>query len=54
MGLGFGKPLPIRWWDWHIARETGWTLEYVRCLSVQDFHDYLQIKDAEAKVRQLR
>ena len=43
--------MPLIWWQWKIARETGWTLEYIRGLSVGDFHDYLQIMDGESKAR---
>jgi hypothetical protein len=39
----------MEWWRWHIARETGWTLEYIDALSVKDFHEYLQITDGENK-----
>jgi hypothetical protein len=54
MGLGFGRSLPSQWWDWTLARETGWTLEYIRNMSVKDFHEYIQIRDAESRVRQLK
>jgi hypothetical protein len=35
-----------------MAKETGWTLDYIdNGISVQDWHDYWQILDGEAKAR---
>jgi len=42
--------MPTEFFEWQMVFETGWTLEYIRNdISVQDFNDYLQIKDARAK-----
>lgn len=39
--------MPAEWWDWRLAREfPGWTLEYIRSLSVGDFHDWIEIEEA--------
>lgn len=43
--------MPLEWWRWELARKMGWTLEYVDSLSLQDWHDYWQILDGEAKAR---
>lgn len=34
---------------WQIAKETGWSLEYIDNLSLGDEWEYLQLKDADAK-----
>ncbi len=41
--------MPEEWWRWKIAQEFGWPLEYVDALSIKDMHEYLQIRDGEAK-----
>ncbi len=43
--------MPDEYWDWKLARETGWTLEYIHRLSLEDFHNWLSIHDAEAKAK---
>jgi hypothetical protein len=40
--LAFGEqagPPPKEYWVWSLAHWTGWTLEYIRSLSYQDFRD---------------
>ena len=49
MSLKFGATMPWKYWTWKLAETTGWTLEYIRSLTMQDYHDYLQIKDARLK-----
>lgn len=44
--------MPNEYWDWEIVAETGWPLEYVRSLSLADFHAWLQIRDAKYRARQ--
>jgi len=42
--------MPGEWFEWELVKETGWTLEYIRDeLSVQDFNNWLQIRDARIK-----
>ena len=36
-----------------MARETGWSLEYIDALSLADWHEYLQVTDGEARARAL-
>lgn len=43
--------MPDAYWTWRLARETGWTLEYIRSLSVGDLHEYFQVMDGEAEAR---
>jgi len=51
--LRFGAPIPSKYFEWTLAFETGWTLDYIRSLSMQDIQDYLQIKDAMIKAKKL-
>jgi hypothetical protein len=46
--------MPMAWWRWHLARATGWTLEYVDGLSMGDWHEYWQIVDGEGKAARER
>ncbi len=48
----FGADAPPELITWQMVKETGWTLEYIRGLSMQDFNDYMQIKDGLSKARQ--
>jgi hypothetical protein len=41
--------MPDEYLDWKIVFDTGWTLEQVRAMSMQDVHDYIQIIDARTK-----
>lgn len=34
---------------WQIAKETGWTLEYLDALSFEDVFEWLSINDADAQ-----
>jgi hypothetical protein len=36
-----------------MARETGWSLEYIDGLSLADWHEYWQVTDGEARARAL-
>ncbi len=41
------------WWQtvrWRLARDTGWTLEYIDGLSMGDVQDFLGVLDAEVKL----
>lgn len=49
-----GKPMPLEWWRWQLARETGWTLDYIDDLSLGDWRDYWQILDGEGKAAKER
>ncbi len=51
LALRFGAPAPDEYFEWELVMATGWTLEYVRSLSMQDFYNYLQIEDAKGKAR---
>lgn len=37
---------------WQLAREFGWTLEYIDALSVADLHEYMQVTDGLAHARE--
>jgi hypothetical protein len=43
--------MPIEYFEWQIALDTGWTLEYIRGLKYGDLIEYIQIKDALNKAR---
>lgn len=43
------RPLPLEFWRWELAREFGWTLEYIDGLSLQDMVEYWQIVDGRNK-----
>jgi len=47
-----GRPAPYEYWRWRIARETGWTLEYIDRLSHADIAEYWQVLDGEYKASQ--
>ena len=49
LSLRFGAPAPFEYLVWRLAPETGWTLDYIESLTMQQWHDYLQIRDAKAK-----
>jgi hypothetical protein len=36
---------------WRLAREFGWSLEYIDALSMADLEEYLQVTDGEIKAR---
>jgi hypothetical protein len=44
-----GKGLPLEYMRWALAREFGWTLDYIDGLTLDDLQEYLQIKDGETK-----
>ena len=48
---GMADSMPHEFWRWELIKETGWTLEQVDALSVQDWNDWLQIRDGKAKAR---
>jgi len=37
---------------WTLAKQFGWTLEYIDSLAVSEWHQYLQIEDGLAHVRE--
>jgi hypothetical protein len=42
---------PMEMIRWQLAKEFGWTLEYIDSLSVADWHEYAQIQDGLVHVR---
>jgi len=42
-------PLPDKFFEWQMAFRTGWTLDYIRSLTMQDRQDYLQVVDGMIK-----
>ena len=48
-GLKYGKPLPAQFIEWELVLRTGWTLDYIRSLSMQDIHDGKQVLDGMKK-----
>lgn len=36
-----------------MARDTGWTLDYVDALPLADWHEYWQVTDGESKAREV-
>jgi hypothetical protein len=45
--------MPQEYTEWDIVERTGWTLDYIRSLSLQDIHDFYQIQDAKIKARSI-
>lgn len=41
--------MPLEWWRWQMAREMGWTLDYIDGMALGDWHEYWQIVDGEGK-----
>lgn len=42
--------MPKEFYEWELVFKTGWTLDYIRKeLSMQDYHAFLQIRDAKSK-----
>lgn len=41
--------MPDEYIEWKMAFETGWTLDYIRSLTMQDRENYLQVKDGANK-----
>ena len=50
MGLSFHHNLPYAYWRWQIARETGWSLEYIDNLTLADWEEFWQVRDGTGKV----
>lgn len=40
------EPMPIEYFFWQLAFETGWTMDYIMSLPMSVWHEYLSIKDA--------
>ena len=43
--------MPAEYFDWKMALDTGWTLEYIRSLPYAEYLNYIEIKDAINKAR---
>jgi hypothetical protein len=41
--------MPPEYWRWELAREFGWTLEYVDSLSIGNWREYWAVEDGKAK-----
>jgi len=41
--------MPMKYFEWKLAFDTGWSLEYIRSMKYGDFVEYLEIKDAMNK-----
>lgn len=52
----FNAPLSMDdWWQsvrWRLARETGWSLEYIEELPLDDIRNFLAVLEAEKEVRE--
>lgn len=46
-----GTPAPPELLKWELVEHYHWTLEYVESLTMQQIHEYYQIKDARMKAR---
>ena len=46
-----GAPAPGELSKWELAEKFGWTLDYIEGMSMQEIHEYYQIKDAKIKAR---
>ena len=54
VALRMGVDMPMEYYRWELARECGWTLEYIDNLSMQDFQNWIQIRDAKVKAAKPR
>ncbi len=43
--------MPYEFWRWQLAKEFGWTLEYVDSLSVGDWQEYHSVQDGLQKAK---
>jgi hypothetical protein len=43
--------MPHAWWRVKMAREFGWTLDYIDSLSLAEWHTYWQILEGEGKAQ---
>lgn len=43
--------MPLKVFEWQLAFDTGWTLEYIRSLRYGDLIEYIQVRDAMTKAR---
>lgn len=43
--------MPAEYYRWKLAERFGWSLEYVDSLTMQDFHELLQVDDGRAKAK---
>lgn len=43
--------MPITYFKWRIAFDTGWTLEYINSLTYGSLVEYMEIQDAMAKAK---
>lgn len=41
--------MPREYFEWQLIWETGWTLDQVRAMSMQNYHNWQQVKDGIAK-----
>lgn len=44
-------PAPPEMLRWELAGRYGWTLDYIDSLSVQNIHEFIQIRDARNKAK---
>jgi hypothetical protein len=49
MAVAYGQAYPYEAKRWDLVRELGWTLAQVDALTVQDWHNYEQVKDGQRK-----
>ncbi len=40
------------YWTWNLVEKTGWTLEYIDALPIERIHNWMLIRDAEAKAKE--
>ncbi len=51
MSLTVGAPAPKELLEWQLAERFGWTLNYIRSLTMQDLQNLFQIDDGRNKAR---
>jgi hypothetical protein len=44
-----GAPAPVELLKWELAERFGWTLEYIRGLTMRDIQEFYSIADAKYK-----
>ncbi len=43
--------MPWEYLRWELVDETGWTLDVIDALSVNDFAEWIQVRDGKAKAK---
>ncbi len=45
--------MPLEFWVWELVKETGWTMGQVDALTLQDWSDWFNVRDAIARAKEI-